>query len=76
MYPWNSTTFASTYTYHNITASMTTACDGHPRIVGDLTTLATGTNVTMVTLGTTTAFNKTTPACVLEPSDCTSSVSS
>lgn len=66
------TSFISTYTYHNMTAQLTTACDGHPRIVGDLTTTATGTNSTLTSTSATGNFTKPTPSCVLAPSDCTS----
>ena len=62
----------STYTYHNITASMTTACDGHPRVVGDLTTLATGTSSSLTTSEYLAGpnFTKPTPSCTMAPPDC------
>lgn len=67
---FNLSTFTTTYTYHNMTAQLTTLCDGHPRIVGGLTTTATGTNSTL----TSTAMNFTTPPPKCEPvaTDCSS----
>lgn len=69
------TTFVSTYTYHNITAAVTTACDGHPRIVGGtdgLTTTATGTNSTLTSMPKN--FTVPTPICTVPPSECTGSL--
>ena len=65
---FDSINITSTYTYHNITASLTTQCDGMPRVVGDFTTIATGTNTTLTQ--TTTNYTKPSPTCTPDPVDC------
>lgn len=65
------TTYLETYEYYNITAATTTACDGHPRVVGGsnaLTTIATGTNSTLTSAPKN--FTVPTPTCQLSPSEC------
>jgi len=64
--------YQSTYTYHNMTAQITTACDGHPRIVGDLTTTATGIGTVLTSMTTNGNFSGTRPSCTLAPSECVS----
>lgn len=70
-YGW-ATSFA-TFTYHNLTASVTTLCDGHPRIVGGrdgLKTTATGTTSTSTIFPSHGHnYNKTTPICTPVPRD-------
>lgn len=71
------TTYLATYTYHNITAATTTACDGHPRVIGGsdaLTTIATGTNTTLTSVPKN--FTIPTPTCNLAPSECTGKLAS
>lgn len=52
---------------------MFSGCDNITRIVGDLTTTATGTNVTVFENSTTiTTFNRPTPTCSLAIEDCLS----
>lgn len=46
---FTSDVMVTTYTYHNLSASTTIGCDDITRIVGDLTTVATGTNVSTTT---------------------------
>lgn len=65
-------TWMSTYTYHNITASVTTLCDGHPRIVGGrdaLTTVATGSGTTITSAMRN--FTVPSPTCMIPASECT-----
>ena len=66
----NVRTYTKTYTYHNITASTTVACDGHTRIVGDLTTTATGTNSTLTSAPR--PFTNVKPTCEPAAADCSS----
>lgn len=66
----NLLTFTSTYTYHNITASTEVLCDGHPRIVGGLTTIATGTNTTITSKPR--PFTMPMPTCRPLPQECAS----
>ena len=64
-------TYTTTYTYHNISAELTTLCDGHPRIVGGqngLTTLATGTNSSVTSA--TRNYTAPTPTCKPASTDC------
>lgn len=67
-------TFHSTRTYYNMTAEVTTFCDGHTRIVGGidgLTTTATGTTI-FLTSGQSTPtgdFTASTPTCLPGPAD-------
>ena len=70
-------TFYTTWTYHNMTAKVTTLCDGHPRIVGGingLTTTATGTTSvqTISQLDHAGNFTVPTPKCVPPQSDVSS----
>jgi len=70
---YTSTLVTSTYTYHNITASTSVGCDGIVRIVGDLSTLATGTNVsTSYTYYATNVSTVATPTCTPTREDCKS----
>nr|POE93677.1 hypothetical protein CFP56_19689 [Quercus suber] len=58
----------SSWTYHNLSAQLTTLCDGDPRVVGALTTLATGTNSSVYYQFQN--YTAPTPTCSINPSDC------
>lgn len=73
----NMSTFSTTWTYYNMTAQVTTLCDGHPRIVGGsngLTTTATGTSsaLTVQYVHPTTTFSIPPPKCLPPPAERTS----